>query len=147
VQSTAAGSGAAGGDKRCACRVRSSGHCSQFHVQDQEGLREQLLFAASQPGVAASPAGRDRVLAYETITNHGPQAVTVFWDGSPPDYKTAAQNALLLPGNSITVAAGGAVKIEYTARPGLSGSYADGSDVISWCCPKPSRRNRLPHQG
>lgn len=120
------------------CSVQASGHCSRFLVRDQDGLREQLLFVASQPGVPASPVGKDRVLAYETITNYGPRAVRVYWDGLPTTYESPNQSALLLPGNSITVAVDRAVKVVYSPDPGLlAGDYAEGYDVISWCCPDP----------
>jgi hypothetical protein len=123
----------------CCCQVEANGHCSRFLVRDQDGLREQLLFVGSQPGVPSSPVGRDRVLAYETITNEGPRAVTVYWDGDPPNYETAGQSTLLLPNNTITLAVSRSVKVMYSPDPsqGLSGDYAQGHDVISWCCPDP----------
>jgi hypothetical protein len=125
----AAGVGTRGEDRRCCCKVKSVGHCSRFHVEDREGFREQVAFAASQ-------AVRDRALVYETITNLGPQSVRVYWDGDPPNYETAGQSAVLLPGNSMTVAAGRTVKIVYEANSALPGNSAEGTDVISWCCPK-----------
>jgi hypothetical protein len=138
-----AGGGGAGGGGRPSttgtapgekpeCCVEAAGHCSRFLVRDRDGLREQLLFAGSQPGAPTSPVGRGRVLAYETITNQGPGAVRVYWDGSAP-----GQSTLLLPGNSITIAAGASVKVVYSPDPVGLGDYAEGHDAISWCCPEP----------
>jgi len=119
------------------CSVQSHGHCSCFRVTNQPGWNKQVLFMASHPGVAGSPVGRDRVLVYKTITNEGPGPITVYVDGDPPDYEVNALTTLLLPGNSLTVAAGSAVKIAYGPLPGKADDpgYARGHDVVSWCCP------------
>jgi hypothetical protein len=121
------------------CSVKAQGHCSRFLVRDAEGYREQLLFVASHPGVASTPAQEDRVLVYKTITNEGPRAVRVYWDGnSASSYQAPGQSELLLPGNSITVCAARAVKVVFSADPpALAGDYAKGTDVVSWCCPDP----------
>jgi hypothetical protein len=125
-------------DCKPCCSVQSRGHCSCFLLRDQDGLREQLVFVGSHPGLAGSPLERDRILVYETLTNEGPRAVTVYWDGLPGQYQTAGQSTLLLPGNTLTVAAGRAVKVVLAPDPtGLHGDHAKGHDVISWCCPDP----------
>jgi hypothetical protein len=132
-------SGVSSEEHKTHCSVKANGHCSRFLVRDADGLRGQVLFVASQPGVPASPVERDRVLVYKTITNEGPAAVRVYWDGSPADnYETPAQSALILPGNSLTVCAAQAIKVVYSPVPaGVPGDYAHGTDVVSWCCPKP----------
>jgi len=112
------------------CSVEAHGHCTCFRVGSAHP--EQLLFVASHPGVTASPLGQDRVLVYKTITNLGPEPVEIYWDGAPPAYMVPAQMAPLAPGNSLTVAAGRAVKVKYA---GAAGGEARGFDVISWCCP------------
>jgi hypothetical protein len=119
------------------CKVVAKGQCGKFSLQDKDGLREQLLFVASQYGVPASPLGLDRVLAYITVTNGGPQPVTVYWDGPPPTYETPLQSAIILPGNSITLAVSQSVKVVCSPSPNLGpvGDSSNGCYVISWCCP------------
>jgi hypothetical protein len=127
--------------------VRSNGHAGRFQVGTNL-LLEQIIFAGSHPGLAGSPVERDRILAYVTVSNSGPRAIRVFWDGPPPHYQTGVaaaggpisasdQYAPVMPNNSITVAVSRAVKVLYApdVDPQDTGDLAEGAFVVSWCCP------------
>jgi len=127
--------------------VRTNGHAGRFQVGTTL-LQEQIIFAGSHPGVAGSPVGRDRILAYVTVSNSGPRAIRVFWDGPPPHYQTGVaaaggpisasdQYAPVMPNNSITVVVNHAVKVLYApdVDPHDTGDLAEGAFVVSWCCP------------
>lgn len=118
------------------CSVEAHGHCTCFLVRKDGPFNEQLVFVASDPRLPESPVALDRVLVYKTITNNGPAAVTVFWDGPPPTYEDPNRRALLLPDNSISLAVSRAVKIVYSPKLGNRGDHARGHDVTSWCCPE-----------
>jgi len=129
--------------------VQANGHLGGFKVSATPGNEEQLVFVGSHPGVSWTPVGRDRVLAYVTVTNTGPRAVRVFWDGTPPSYRQPTapvqpvptspgdQFAVILPNNSTTMVVGRAVKVVYAPEldPADTGDSASGDVVVSWCCP------------
>lgn len=132
--------------KRCDCAAGCNGHAGRFSIADKPGYTEQLIFAGSHPAVAGTPVTHDRILAYVTVTNDGPRAVRVFWDGAPPAYKTPGrpaapaptdQFAVVLGGNSITVVVARAVKVVYAADadPSVVGDSSKGCYEVSWCCP------------
>jgi hypothetical protein len=120
------------------CGVNARGHCGKFRVADEPDWREHVIFIGSQPGVVASPVGRDRVLAYVTVTNAGPRAMRLTWDQPPPGRRArrgATQSALLLPDCSTTLVIGSALTIDYSPNPATTGAEALGHYVVSWCCP------------
>ena len=127
--------------------VRTNGHAGRFLV-DAIVSPEQIIFAGSHPGLVGSPVESDRILAYVTVSNSGPRAIRVFWDGPPPHYRTGIaaaggpvsasdQYAPVMPNNSITVVVSRAVKLVYApdVDPQDAGGLAEGAFVVSWCCP------------
>ena len=125
-------------------------HRGIFRVSAAQGNTDQLIFVASQPGIAWTPVGQDRVLAYVSVTNEGPRAVQLFWDGGPPSYMVRSnptstvptaptdQFAPLFPGNSMAVVVDRALKLVYapTVDPADIGDHASGYFCITYCCPE-----------
>lgn len=133
-------------EHRCGCVPRADAHGGRFQVGEKFG--EQLIFVGSHPGAAGTPVAADRILVYLTVTNDGPRAIRVFWDGPPPTYKMPTspavpppaptnQFAVVLAGNSMSLAVSRAVKVVYApdVDPAIIGDNARGCFVTSWCCP------------